>query len=170
MSLNIRLALPTDTPILPSIEEDAAQVFRSVEGLEWLADQNGAAPETYLKLIECQTVWIAESGHAACGFVAARIEQHELHIVEVSVRSDQQRKGIARALIETAAVAARRLSLTALTLTTFRDLPWNEKYYTKLGFARLEEAELSERLEQQLGLDTAAGLPRERRCAMVLRL
>jgi hypothetical protein len=36
--------------------------------------------------------------------------------------------------------------LPALTLTTFRDLSFNEHFYQKLGYKTLDEAELPERL------------------------
>lgn len=169
MCITIRLAVPNDAPMLPVIEKDAAEVFRSVAGLEWLAG-NAGEEGVYLELIEAHSVWVAEAGERACGFLAARIEGQELHIVEVSVRKEQQRQGIARALIQRAAEEARRLSLTALTLTTFRDLAWNESYYSKLGFKSLDEADLPRQLQKHIDLDAEAGLLRHRRCAMQLSL
>lgn len=170
MSLDIRAALPTDARVLPLVEKDAGQIFRFEEGLEWLANQDGGTVESYLPLIQAQTVWVAEAANEICGFLAARIEKPDLHIVEVSVCRKRQRQGVARALIERAAEEARQLRLEALTLTTFRDLPWNAPYYARLGFEKVQEASLSERLKAQLEIEAAAGLPRSRRCAMQLHL
>ena len=170
MDIAVRLAEPTDAPELPIIEHDAAQVFRAVEGLEWIAGEAAGGGETYLDLVEAGTVWVADAGGALCGFLAARVEGEEFHIVELSERRAQQRRGVARALIERAALEARRLALSALTLTTFRDVPWNAPFYAKLGFQVLEAEQMSARLERQLGLEAAAGLPRHRRCAMALKL
>ena len=169
MCIIIRLAVPTDAPMLPLIERDAAQIFRSAKGLEWVADNVGEEG-TYLELIKAKSVWVAEASEQACGFLAARIEGQGLHVVEISVCKEQQRQGIARALIQRAAAEARRLSLTALTLTTFRDLPWNEPHYSKLGFTSLNGADLPARLQKHIDLDAEAGLPRHRRCAMQLSL
>ena len=166
----IRLAEPTDAPELPDIEHDAAQVFLSVEKLEWIADQPAGDPATYLDLVEARTVWVAVADGETCGFLAARVEDDGLHIVELSVRQAQQRRGVARALIERAAIEARRRSLSALTLTTFREVAWNAPFYAKLGFRMLDAAQLSTCLERQIEREAAAGLPRHRRCAMALQL
>jgi hypothetical protein len=42
---------------------------------------------------------------------------------------------------------ARTLGLTSLTLTTFRDVPWNAPFYAKLGFEYV--AELTPELRQK---------------------
>ncbi len=170
MSGHIRVAMPADASVLVQIEKDAGQLFRAAEGLEWLADGEGLSLETYLQLIHLGTVWVMDEASALTGFLAAQIEDAELHIVEVSVRRQHQRRGFARALIQYAAVEARILGLAAITLTTFRDLAWNEQWYARLGFQTLEEAAIGERLRSLLELEAAAGLPRERRCAMRLTL
>ena len=59
---------------------------------------------------------------------------------------------------------------TAVTLTTFRDLVFNEKFYQKLGFQTLGTDELTPRLQDILGSEAENGLPAERRCAMRLDL
>jgi len=37
-------------------------------------------------------------------------------------------------------MCARRDCRAALTLTTFRDVPWNAAYYERLGFAQIDPA------------------------------
>lgn len=70
-----------------------------------------------------------------------------------------------------AAIAhARDRSLGEVTLTTFRELVWNERFYRKLGFLTLGEEELGSRLAQILAKEATNGLPAERRCAMRLSL
>ena len=77
MDIAVRLGEPTDAPELPIIEHDAAQVFRAVEGLEWIAREAAGGGETYLDLVEAGTVWVADAGGALCGFLAARVEGEE---------------------------------------------------------------------------------------------
>jgi ribosomal protein S18 acetylase RimI-like enzyme len=170
MDYRIRRGRAGDAAKLVDIEQDAAQLFRSAAGLEWLADQPGTTAAGYAKLLAAGTVWVAESAAAACGFLAARVEGPELHVVELSVMREHQRRGLARKLVETAVVEARRSGLGAITLTTFQDLAWNELLYAKLGFVRLDGRTLSERLRAELEHDAEAGLPIERRCAMRLSL
>nr|WP_207803139.1 GNAT family N-acetyltransferase [Rhodopseudomonas palustris] len=89
-----------------------------------------------------------------------------LHIWQMAVHRDQQRRGIGRKLIEAAQRFAADHGSTALTLTTFRDVPWNEPYYQRLGFVTLGEDDLDSRLKAVLDAEARAGLPRARRCAM----
>lgn len=170
MDFDVRSAEPADTAALLAVEADAAQLFGSVEGLEWLAGHVGSTPEDYLRLVTARTVWVVENDVAIVGFLAARVQRSDLHIVEVSVRREHQRRGLARRLIRRAVDEARRRGLTALTLTTFRGLTWNEQLYSKLGFLTLDGEAIPPSLKRELDLDAAAGLPRERRCAMRLHL
>lgn len=170
MSFSIRKAVMIDAPTMVQIERDAGQVFRLVEGLEWLSDSEGHSAESYAEIISSRTAWIAEDADAPCGFLAARSFPPDLHIVELSVRRANQRQGLARKLIEKAAQEARYLGLATLTLTTFRNVAWNEQLYTRLGFERLAQENLGERLFGELDNDAAADLPREGRCAMRLHL
>jgi GNAT superfamily N-acetyltransferase len=56
------------------------------------------------------------------------------HIEQVSVRPDHAGQGIGRALIDHVGAWASEQGLRALTLTTFRAVPWNAPYYERLGF------------------------------------
>jgi hypothetical protein len=58
----------------------------------------------------------------------------------------------------------------AVTLTTFRDVPWNAPFYTRLGFAMLDELTLPAGLAAKREQETRHGLPPETRCAMRLAL
>jgi GNAT superfamily N-acetyltransferase len=56
------------------------------------------------------------------------------HIDQVSVAPSHARRGLGAALIDHLAERARAEGRPALTLTTFRDVPWNAPYYERLGF------------------------------------
>jgi hypothetical protein len=58
--------------------------------------------------------------------------------------------------------------LTSLTLTTFRDVPWNAPFYARLGFEYVTE--LTPELRQKREEETAHGLAFDSRCAMRLPL
>ena len=60
--------------------------------------------------------------------------------------------------------------LTALTLTTFRDVAWNAPFYQRLGFAVLPREAISPYLAGHLRDEIERGLPADRRCAMRLGL
>jgi GNAT superfamily N-acetyltransferase len=59
------------------------------------------------------------------------------HIDQVSVLPEHARRGVGAALIEHLAATARAEQRPALTLTAFRDVPWNAPYYQRLGFVIL---------------------------------
>jgi hypothetical protein len=57
-----------------------------------------------------------------------------------------------------------------VTLTTFRDLPWNAPFYQRMGFIVLTDDSLDPHLREALQAEIAHGFPAERRCTMGLTL
>jgi hypothetical protein len=53
-----------------------------------------------------------------------------------------------------------------VTLTTFRDVPWNAPFYARLGFRILEPSAWTPGLMALLALEESRGLPRRLRVAM----
>lgn len=171
MDTVIRLARAEDVSHLPEVERSAASSFRLLFDLAWIADGQPTPAEDYLPLIDHGTIWIAEDANGRVqGFLAAEQVDTDLHIKEVSVRAEDQGRGIGRRLIKAARAHAEAATLSALTLTTFRDVPWNGPFYARLGFEMLMPPSLVPRLSATLASEAARGLPRERRCAMRLRL
>ncbi|ATW03166.1 GNAT family N-acetyltransferase [Sphingorhabdus sp. YGSMI21] len=166
----IRPANADDAAGFPAIERSAAQAFLSVAGLEWIAGEAVMSAEQHRVHIDAGTVWLAETDGRNIGFVTAAIYEETLHIVELSVADGHQGRGVGRRLLEAAAEYARDNGLAALTLTTFRDLPFNETFYQKLGYRTLNETEMPKRLADILEAEIENGLPGNRRCAMRLML
>lgn len=166
----IRLATLADADLLPDIEDSAGLRFHEAPGLEWIAEDGNTPAEAYPPFIAEETVWVAEVDGALVGFLAATVEGDALHVLELAVARPAQGQGAGRALMAAATAKARALGLAALTLTTFRDLAWNEVFYQRLGYRTLTESELDERLRGYLTHEIERGLPGERRCAMRLAL
>ncbi|EHK64154.1 GNAT family N-acetyltransferase [Achromobacter arsenitoxydans] len=164
----IRLARPEDAALLPAIESSAADLFRSVAGLEWIAGDGVLPVATHQRLIAQRTVWVAQAQSGAlCGFVDAEVCGDELHIWELAVDAGHQQMGIGGRLMRAACQHARAAGLSAVTLTTFRDLPWNAPWYARLGF-READAPPGSRLADVLAAEAAHGLPAQRRVALRL--
>ena len=170
MKMTVRPATFHDVAALPAIERAAGQRFREIPALAWLADSPAISAERHLACIEQGMSWLALVGDKPVGFILAEIHPTSLFIVELSVHLDWQRKGVGRQLIACAVEQARKLGLTSLTLTTFRDVPWNAPFYTRLGFAMLDELTLPAGLAAKREQETRHGLPPESRCAMRLSL
>jgi GNAT superfamily N-acetyltransferase len=167
MAIQIRHAVPADAALLPDIERSAGSLFRTLADLAWIADHQIMSAEAHLARIAEGTVWVAQDEEASLiGFLTAEGAGDELHIWELSVHAGHQGRGVGRQLMEAAEAYARRAGLSALTLTTFRGVPWNEPFYARLGFETLEGAAIGERLSALLRDEVLHGLPGERRCAM----
>ncbi len=165
--LTIRSATLDDADLMPDVERSSGEAFRQLSDLAWIADDAVTLAERHAALIEQGTVWVAiDRNDFVSGFLTAEIHQDALHIWQMSVRSDQQRKGIGRQLIDAAESCARGWKLRALTLTTFLSVPWNAPFYNSCGFARIDPGR-HKMLSATLELEQQAGLPIDQRCAML---
>ena len=72
------------------------------------------------------------------GFVCVELVDEIPHIWQLAVDPARGRRGLGRALVEAACDWARFEGFDAITLTTFRDVPWNGPFYESLGFVVLE--------------------------------
>jgi GNAT superfamily N-acetyltransferase len=166
----IKPATSADAHLMPDIERSSGEAFRQIPGLEWIADDGVTSAERHKALIRQGAVWVAEDDDGSIvGFLSAEVHQSALHVWQMSVHADQQGKGIGRRLINEAVTWASTHPLNALTLTTFRDVPWNAPFYRSCGCEIVDPA-LYPMLQATLEAEGLAGLPMELRCAMMLRL
>lgn len=165
------MAHAADAPFLPAIERSAGEAFRAIDDLAWIADAEDLSVDRYAALIAGGAAWVAtdETGDIA-GFVCGEVFGDALHIWEMSVRRDRQQAGLGRRLLATATSWAAAARLSAVTLTTFRGVAWNEPFYRRAGFRMLPDHDLTQRLAETLRAEIANGLPGDRRCAMRLDL
>jgi GNAT superfamily N-acetyltransferase len=68
------------------------------------------------------------------GFAAVGVVDGAAHIWQLSVHPAAGRRGRGTALVGAACDWARERGYGAVTLTTFRDVPWNGPFYARLGF------------------------------------
>ena len=167
----IRPAILSDAEALPEIERSAGESFLDIPHLAWIAGDDVQSAERHRHLIQTGRAWVAEDPLGRIlGFGNGERLGQDFHVWEVSVRRGSQGQGLGRALMNTAIEQARSQGLWAVTLTTFREVAWNEPFYRSLGFVTLDEASLTSRLADVLEAEAGAGLIRETRCAMSLTL
>ncbi len=111
---------------------------------------------------------MVERDGAVVGYLAASIAGRRLHIDELDVVRHHQGRGLGRRLLQTAADDAREKGLTQLSLTTFRDIPWNAPFYASFGFREWRPEAAPASIRQALLYEAAKGLAN--RCAMVMDL
>lgn len=167
--MRIRPALLSDIRQLIAIEQSAAQAFLRLPELAWLASAQGLDEKAHKAFIDHQGCWLAEDDQGtALGFVCVSLEDHALHIHELSVRLQAQGQGIGRQLLDQACAVARHRGARELTLSTFAQVAWNGPFYARYGFEVLDEKQLEPRLQGILATERAHGL--SGRCAMRLAL
>ena len=164
----IRLAVPEDAQCLPAIEICAAQAFRMIDELSWLADSPPMSIERHNQLIALSTCWVAlDAESRPLGFLRAERYGNDLHIHELSVMQSMQGQGTGRHLIEAAKDYARSSRLGFVTLTTFTNVPWNAPFYARTGFRTKAATDLDPRLAAILREEYRYGFAPHSRCAMV---
>ncbi|MFE2941912.1 GNAT family N-acetyltransferase [Streptomyces sp. NPDC059255] len=188
----IRHATRTDLPFLQDIEAAAGEAFRAL-GMAAVADDAPPALAVLERYRSAGRAWVAGTGgdgsagdgsagdgSAGDGSAGGRTGGdgrpvayllHDpvdgaAHVEQVSVHPDAARLGIGRALIDHLAARAVGAGFTALTLTTFADVPWNAPYYARLGFRTLTEDQLTDGLREIRRAEAAHGLDRWPRVCM----
>lgn len=167
MPVLIRLATYDDAEWLPDIERCAAQAFRSIDGLGWLADAGVMPVERHRQMIALSTCWVAvDAEDRVQGFLSAEQYADDLHIHELAVKQSMQRHGVGRQLMAFAMDYGRTQRLHSVTLTTFKDVPWNAPFYQRLGFQQCTDSTLDQRLADILKAEYDYGFAPGSRCAM----
>jgi GNAT superfamily N-acetyltransferase len=163
----IRPARPDDLAALPVIERAAAAQFHTTP-YAYLADDDPVSAEVDLAQ---EYVWVAvDQADQPIGFAIVHLLDESVHLHELDVHPDYARQGLGRRLIAAVADWARARGATALTLTTFADVPWNGPYYARLGFRTLDLTTLSPGLQVVRQAEAEAGLPMAQRVCMQLDL
>jgi GNAT superfamily N-acetyltransferase len=159
--VNIRPAQPDELPLLQSLEVAAGVLFRTI-GMTDIAEHPPPALEVFEHFLAEGRLWVtADSADQPSGYVLFKLVDGAAHIEQVSVHPDHQGRGLGRALIDHVESWATDQGLPALTLSTFRSVPWNGPYYARLGFVEMQE--LTPGLVELRAEETAFGLdPAER--------
>jgi GNAT superfamily N-acetyltransferase len=122
--VTIRPPEPADLPRLVEIERRAGQAFAG-HGMPEIAADDPGTPEELETYRAAGRAWVAaEDGEPIAYLLAADVDGC-LHVEQVSVDPDKAGRGIGAALLDHVAGFARAGGRSALTLTTFRDIPWN---------------------------------------------
>jgi GNAT superfamily N-acetyltransferase len=145
----IREASKEELDDLRRLEEDADRLFLEV-GIGPFA-----VSEEENHLAEAAVVLV--SGTPPVGFACADVVDGLAHLWQLSVHPSSGRRGIGSALVEAVCGWASANGYPAVTLTTFRDVPWNGPFYARMGFRTIEDLspglEAIRRHERDIGDD-----------------
>ncbi len=162
---SITPARPGDVAALGAIELAAATLLR------------GHAPDSALTEVFDASefgaaqvggrLWVALEGDTPVGFALVDLLASDLpHLEEVDVHPEHGRRGVGARLVEAVCEWAARSGYSQVTLTTYRDLPWNMPFYVRLGFVEVPVAERRAELHAVFSAEAARGFDSERRVVM----
>lgn len=163
----IRLAEPSDISAIQSAELRAGELFAD-SPFPQVATMPGMTVEFLADFIARGQVWVAVAGGVVIGYAVADRVDDSAHLQEVGVDPTFGRRGIGTELIATVVEWARAQGDPSVTLSTFRDLPWNGPYYGRLGFAIIDEVDLTAELREVRAHEAEIGLPVAERVLMRL--
>jgi GNAT superfamily N-acetyltransferase len=155
--MRVRTASAGDLAQLPAIQTAAGAVFRDI-GMADIADNPPMPLDALAGYQRAGHAWVAvDRPDRPIAFIVVDVVDECAHIEQMSVRPDHARRGIGRTLINHVGAWASEQGLHALTLTTFRTVPWNAPYYERLGFAEPPGGP-APGLAAIMAAETAAGL------------
>ncbi|MFJ9553007.1 GNAT family N-acetyltransferase [Nocardiopsis sp. NPDC101807] len=115
-------------------------------------------PREMLAHVEEVLVACAPGGGPVVGLAATVTVGAGPHLEQLAVHPAHGRRGAGSALLEAVCGGAASAGHARLTLTTFRDLPWNGPWYAARGFSVVPRAAWGPALEQVWEAEERAGI------------
>jgi GNAT superfamily N-acetyltransferase len=162
----IRAARVEELPLLSEIEQSAAVLFLDTP-YAFLVDADPLPLEFVQQQFQAGRVWVAvDLQETIVSYAIAREIDDTLYLQQIDVEPEHGRRGIGSALINTVCTWAQQQGYEIVSLSTFRDIPWNAPLYSKLGFNPVDETELTTGFQQIRLKELEAGLPISERVIM----
>jgi predicted N-acetyltransferase YhbS len=160
----LRLADPAEIPLIREIERASAQRFIGL--MDALAADEPSPAEVLAERIASDGLLVAVDAETPIAFVMFRPVEDGLYIEQIDVLPAFAGRRVGAALLDVVAGRARASGLKRLTLSTFRDVPWNAPYYRRLGFADIANDALTAGLLEIRREHLARGLDESQRTFM----
>ena len=170
---SVRAARVDDLASLPAIERAAAAAFRDYlreTGMSAAAFEDVSNLEDLESAMRGGRLWVATHDGSPVAFAWVEAVAGYAHLEEVDVHPAHTRRGLGRALIDVVSAWALSHRFDAVTLTTFRDVPWNAPYYERLGFSETTAASLSPAHVAIVRDEASRGFDPAKRVTMIMRL
>lgn len=143
VAVTVRQARPEDAGRLQAIQFAAGNAFRDI-GMPAAADTFPLPAESLSGYRRAGRAWVAADEHdEPVGFVVADVVDGRVHIEQVSVHPAHAGQRIGAMLLDYVADWAADQDIHAMTLITFRGIPWNAPYYERLGFREMADSEVT---------------------------
>lgn len=148
----------------------AAQRFAD-HGFPSLAQTSGPPPHTFLAVLEGRGVWVvADATDIPVGFAVAGDLEGLLWLYEMGVHPSHGKKGIGKALLSAVIDHGKWAFYGTMGLSTFRNVPFNEPFYAKFGFMRVDPLAASSVVCSQFEGEIPEGVHPASRILMIRKL
>jgi predicted N-acetyltransferase YhbS len=124
-----------------ALERASAQRFVGL--MDALAEDEPSSAEVLASRIETGGLVVAVEDGAIVGFVMFRPVETYAYVEQIDVLPAVAGRRVGAALLDAVAERARGTGLVGLSLSTFRDVPWNAPYYRRLGFVEVADGALT---------------------------
>lgn len=155
--VTIRPARPSDLRHLAAVEDSGVPLLAAAFGDDIAPALLSPAPSGVDRALLPGFLLVAVTGTRVVGFAHVLDVEGHAHLEQLSVLPEHGRRGIGSALVGAALAEARGEGYDAMSLCTYRDLPWNGPFYARLGFVEVRDpAPYQRRLREheiRLGLD-----------------
>jgi GNAT superfamily N-acetyltransferase len=161
-----RLARPGEVSRLREIEDEAGTIFAGLGLVDEALDVSFPLDDL-VQLVAMGQVWVAcGEDDLPVGMLIASVREGVVHVEELDVLPAHGRRGLGTRLLERACAWAAAQGYPAVTLSTFRDVPWNGPFYRKHGFRDLRPEELTPGMRAMREQEARHGLAVEARVFM----
>jgi ribosomal protein S18 acetylase RimI-like enzyme len=162
----IRAARIEELTLLAHIEQSAAIRFLDTP-YAFLVDANPLPLEFVQQRFQAGQVWVVvDRQDTVIGYAVTREVDDTLYLQEIDIEPTHGQRGLGSALVDRIRSWAKLAAYGVMSLSTFRDIPWNAPFYSKLGFRILDESELTAGFQQIRRQEYEVGLPISERVIM----
>lgn len=169
MTVHIERAREEHFSALRLIELAAFETLRHAGGVS--GDPEISTDEELRQYLKHDLLFVAlNEQDVPVGYAGGHLIGQWLHIGEVDVHPEWQRRGIGRSLVSALLEEGRSRYVHGFSLTTDRYVPFNAPFYASMGFQIAGSSGRPRHLEAIVQRELAKGLDSDRRIAMQLLL
>jgi GNAT superfamily N-acetyltransferase len=162
----IRVARRDEFTRLREIEDEAGQRFVGLPIYDETLDSSFPA-DALARFLEMQQVWVVcQDDDRPVGMVIASVLDGMAYVEELDVLPAHGRRGLGGRLLAHVFAWGAAQGCAAVTLSTFREVPWNGPFYRRHGFRDLTPEEWTPSMPAIRQRETAVGLKPDARVFM----
>lgn len=166
----LRAAVSGELSLAVAIDDAAVELFARAGIVFNLTDDHPfvlGEHRRWERTLERGDLYFACHGAEPVGFFAIDMLGDVAYLEQLSVRPEHGRRGLGRALLESACERLGARGASDVWLTTYAHVPWNGPFYERCGFRVVAEAHCSPQLRRILEEQRAALPEPEQRVAML---